>query len=360
MTLPKPKKIDVEKYVGGLSRLRTIDNPIKLSANESALGPSPKAIRALEKDKDKIYKYPESDSKYLRLNISKKFNIDPVRIICGAGSDQIFDLTCQLFLESGDEVIVTEFGFIMHRIYASLYKAKVMLAKEKDFKASVDEILEKVTSKTKIVFIANPNNPTGTYLNKSEMLNLRQKLRNDILLVVDDAYFEYLGNKDDYASGLELFKNEENVLITRTFSKIYGLAGLRLGWGYSSKEIIDSMYQIKPPFNVNRAALTAGVEAINDNEWTQKAIDHNTLWSKKIFSILNQCGIKTNEPTANFFLMNFKGLKINSDEVFEKLANKRLILRKMTQYKMSNALRLTIGNDHANEHFIESIRSILN
>jgi len=190
------------------------------------------------------------------------------------------------------------------------------------------------------------------------MLNLRQKLRNDILLVVDDAYFEYLGNKDDYASGLELFKNEENVLITRTFSKIYGLAGLRLGWGYSSKEIIDSMYQIKPPFNVNRAALTAGVEAINDNEWTQKAIDHNTLWSKKIFSILKEYKIGTNEPTANFFLMNFDEIKINSDEAFEKLASKRLILRKMIQYKIPNALRLTIGNEHANEHFIQSVGSI--
>jgi len=140
-----------------------IDNPIKLSANESALGPSPKAIQAFEKDKDKIFKYPESDSNSLREVLSEKFNIDSKRIICGSGSDQIFDLTCHLFLEPGDEVIVTEFGFIMHRIYASLYKAKVILAKEKNFKASVDEILKKVTNKTKIVFIANPNNPTGTY-----------------------------------------------------------------------------------------------------------------------------------------------------------------------------------------------------
>ena len=233
MTLPKPIKIDVERYVGGLSQLKKIDNPIKLSANESALGPSPKAIEAFERDKDKIFKYPESDSNSLRDVLSSKFNIDSKRIICGAGSDQIFDLTCQLFLEPEDEVIVTKFGFIMHRIYASLHKAKVLLAKEKNFKASVDEILKKVTDKTKIVFIANPNNPTGTYLSENEMLKLRKKLRNDILLVVDDAYFEFL-NKDDFTSGLDLFKDQANVLITRTFSKIYGLAGLRLGWGYSS------------------------------------------------------------------------------------------------------------------------------
>ena len=357
MTLPKPRKIETERYEGGLSQFKKIDNLIKLSANESALGPSPRAIEAFQKEKDKIFKYPESESSSLRDIISEKFNINSERIICGAGSDQIFDLTCQLFIEPGDEVVVTEYGFIMHRIYASLYRAKVLLAKEKNFKASVDEILKKVTDKTKIVFIANPNNPTGTYLSKSEMLNLRKKLRSNILLVVDDAYFEFL-DRDDFTSGLDLFKDEANVLITRTFSKIYGLAGLRLGWGYSSKEIIDVMYKIKPPFNVNRAALCSGIEAIKDKEWTRKAIEHNTLWSKKIFSVLKEYKIQTNEPTTNFFLMNFNKTKINSDEAFEKLANNRLLLRKMTQYKIPNALRLTIGDKESNELFVECIRSI--
>ena len=359
MTLPKPIKFKVERYIGGLSQFKKIDNPIKLSANESALGPSPRAIQAFENNKDKIFKYPESESDSLRKVLSEKFNIDSKRIICGSGSDQIFDFTCRLFLEPGDEVIVSQFGFIMHRIYASLYKAKVILAKEKNFKVSIDEIIKKVSNKTKIVFIANPNNPTGTFLSKNEMLSLRKKLRSDILLVVDDAYFEFL-NSDNFISGLDLFKNSDNVLVTRTFSKIYGLAGLRLGWGYSSKEIIEAMYQIKPPFNVNRAALTVGKEAIKDNEWTKRAIEHNTLWSKKIFSVLKECKIKTNEPSVNFFLMNFNETKISSDDVFEKLADKRLIVRKMTQYKIPGALRLTIGNEDANEHFIQSIRSIFN
>ena len=358
MKLPKPINFKVERYISGLSQFKKIGNPIKLSANESALGPSPKAIRAIEKDKDKIFKYPESDSNSLRETLSEKFDIDSKRIICGSGSDQIFDLTCHLFLEPGDEVVATEFGFIMHRIYASLYKAKVILAKEKNFKASVDEILGKVTSKTKIVFIANPNNPTGTYLSKNEMINLRKKLRSNILLVVDDAYFEFLSS-ENFVSGLDLFKDSANVLITRTFSKIYGLAGLRLGWGYSSKEIINAMYQIKPPFNVNRNAIVAGIEAIKDKGWTKKAIEHNTLWSKKIFSVLKEFNIKTNEPSANFFLMNFDETKIKSDEVFKKLAKEKLILRKMKQYKISNALRLTIGNKKVNEHFIKSVVSIL-
>jgi len=357
MKLPKPIKFKVERYIGGLSQFRKIKNPIKLSANESALGPSPKAIEAFEKEKNKILKYPESDSNFLREILSEKFKIDSKRIICGSGSDQIFDLTCRLFLKPGDEVIVTEFGFIMHRIYASLCGAKIVLAKEKDFQASAEEILKKVTNKTKIVFIANPNNPTGTYLPKNEIINLRKKLKSNILMVVDDAYYEFL-NSDDFKSGLDLFKDSDNVLVTRTFSKIYGLAGLRLGWGYSSKEIIDAMYQIKPPFNVNRAALVAGVEAIRDVEWTERATEYNTLWAKKIFSVLREHNIKTNEPSANFFLINFGGTKVNSNEAFEKLANKGLILRKMTQYKIADSLRLTIGNKEANEHFIESVESI--
>ncbi len=357
MLLPKPINIKADRYVGGLSKFKKINNPIKLSANESALGASPKAIKAFEKDKNNIFNYPESESNSLRDVISKKFSIEFDRIICGAGSDQIFDFTCKLFLEPGDEVVVSEYGFIMHRIYSSIYRAKVLLASEKNFKVSVNEILSKISAKTKIVFIANPNNPTGTYLTKSEMLNLREKLRSNILLVVDDAYVEFM-NKDDFSSGLDLFKNSGNVLITRTFSKIYGLAGLRLGWGYGSREIIDAMHKIKPPFNVNRAALTAGIEAIKDQDWIDKAVEHNYKWAEKIFFILEKMKIVTNEPTANFFLMKFDKTTISSEEVFEKLANQGLILRKMKQYRISNSLRLTIGNTQTNEYFIKTIRSI--
>jgi len=358
MILPKPINLDVERYIGGLSKYKKIDNPIKLSANESALGASPKAIKAFEGVKDKIFNYPESDSSSLRSAISKKFNLDPEKIICGAGSDQIFDFICKIFLKPNDEVIVTEFGFIMHRIYSSIHGAKVLLAKEKNYKASVDEILKKVSKKTKIMFIANPNNPTGTYLTKDEMLDLRKKLRSDILLVVDDAYFEFMNNSD-FRSGLDLFKESANVLITRTFSKIYGLAGLRLGWGYASKEIITAMYKVKPPFNVNKAAIAAGIEAIQDNTWIKKAIEHNIIWAKKIFSVLEKNKIISNKPSTNFFLMNFDKTKINSEEVFEKLADNSLILRKMNQYKIHNSLRLTIGSKKTNEYFIKTIESIL-
>ncbi len=217
MNLPKPRNINVERYIGGLSKIKKIDKSIKLSANESALGASPKAIKAFNKEKKKVFNYPETDSNSLREAISKKLKINYNRIICGSGSDQIFDFVCKSFLNHGDEVIVSEFSFIMYRIYASLYGSKVLLAKEKNYKVSAREILKKVSSKTKIVFIANPNNPTGTYLSKKEMIGLRKNLRSNILLVVDDAYFEFM-NQKNYSSGLDLFKESENVLITRTFS----------------------------------------------------------------------------------------------------------------------------------------------
>jgi histidinol-phosphate aminotransferase len=251
------------KYVGGLSQIKNIKDPIKLSANESALGPSKRAVAAFIKSSKKLSRYPDGNSNVLIQSISKNLKLNPNNIVIGNGSDEIISLACQLFLKPNDEVIVTEYSFLMYRIYAKIHGGKVIVAPEDDFKANIDSILAKVTSKTKIVFLANPNNPTGTYLDKNEMLLLRKKLRSNILLVVDDAYFEFVVNKD-YASGLDLFRSHSNVLITRSFSKIYGLASLRLGWGYGSKNIISAMKLIKPPFNVNSAAQAAGVEALND------------------------------------------------------------------------------------------------
>ena len=243
MKLPKPRKIIAEKYVAGLSLFKSKRSPIKLSANESALGPSPKAVKSYNSIGKGFVRYPDSDGTFFRKVLAKKFRLDKNRIILGSGSDQIFELVCKLFLNKGDEVVVTQYSFIIYRIYSGMCEAKVKYAKEDNFRASVNSILNCVTKKTKIVFLANPNNPTGTYLSKTEMLELRRKLRGDILLVVDDAYFQYIDDSN-YSSGLELFLNSGNVMITRTFSKIYGLAGLRIGWGYSSKEIIKKLYAV--------------------------------------------------------------------------------------------------------------------
>ena len=263
MTLPKFKNIGFEPYKPGKSKLAKIRNIIKLSANESALGTSPKAKREINKSIN-FYKYPDSKSKNLRFSISKKFKCNFEKIICGSGSDEIIQIICQLFLKSGDEAIVPQFSFLMYRIYSRNVGAKVIYANEKNYKISVSEIIKKVSKKTKVVFLANPNNPTGTYLEKSELLSLRKKLRSNILLVVDDAYVEYMKNKN-YISGLKLFKNSNNVIILRTFSKIYGLASLRIGWGYGPKKIINAMNKIKPPFNINTA-----VAALKYNNFIKK------------------------------------------------------------------------------------------
>ena len=356
MTLLKFNKNSFESYKPGKSRLSRLKNVIKLSANESALGVSPKVGKEINK-KINFSKYPDSKSNNLRLNISKKFNCEFAKIICGAGSDEIIQIICQLFLKRKDEVIVPQYSFLMYRIYSKIVGAKVLYAKENNFKISVSEILNKVSKKTKIVFLANPNNPTGTYLKKNELLELRKKLRSNILLVVDDAYDEYM-KKKDYASGLKLFKKNENVIILRTFSKIYGLASLRIGWGYGPKKIIDAMNIIKPPFNVNMAAQLAAVAALNDKSFINKSVKHNLIWANKIKKFLNKLNIITNEVTANFLLLNFSKCKYSANYIKKKLENNGIILRSMQTYKINNALRLTIGSSSANNKLIRILNKI--
>ena len=359
MKLPKPRKIIAEKYVAGLSLFKSRRSPIKLSANESALGPSPKAVKSYNSIGRGFVRYPDSDGTFFRKVLAKKFKLKRDRIILGSGSDQIFEMVCKLFLNRGDEVIVPEYSFIIYRIYSRMFGANVRYAKEKNFKPSVDSILDCVNKKTKIVFLANPNNPTGTYLEKNEILKLRKKLRSDILLVIDDAYYEYIDDPS-YACGIELFSNSENVIVTRTFSKIYGLAGLRIGWGYGPKKIIKKLYEIKPPFNVSRPALFAATEAVKDTKWLNKAIKHNNFWAKKIFDLVEKIGISTNKTNVNFFLLNFNFVKFSAKQVFNKLANSGILVRQMDVYSIKNSLRVTIGNSKENKKLILELRRIFN
>ena len=359
MKLPKPRKIIAEKYVAGLSLFKSRRSPIKLSANESALGPSPKAVKSYNSIGKGFVRYPDSDGTFFRKVLGKKFCLDSNRIILGSGSDQIFELVCKLFLKKGDEVVVSEYSFIIYRIYSRMCGATVKFAKEENFTPSAQSILDCVNKKTKVVFLANPNNPTGTYLDRNEMLELRKRLRSDILLVVDDAYHEFIKDPN-FASGMELFSKSKNVLITRTFSKIYGLAGLRIGWGYSSKAIIQKLYEIKPPFNVSRPALFAATQAIQDTNWLNKAIKHNNYWSEKIFDVIDEIGIATNKTNVNFFLLNFDFVDKSSSQVFNKLANSGILVRQMDVYSIKNSLRVTIGNNYENKKFIRTLGRIFN
>ena len=359
MKLPKAKTLNVEKYVAGLSLFKQKFAKIKLSANESALGPSPKAIKEYIKVSKNFKRYPDSDGTFLRKTIAKKFKLDQSKIILGNGSDQIIELICKAFLSKNDEVVVSQYSFIIYRIYSKLNSAKVVYATENNFTSSVDNILSCITKKTRIVFIANPNNPTGTYVDKKEILKLRKKLRSDILLVVDDAYFEYM-NVKNYENGLKLFSKFKNVVVTRTFSKIYGLAGLRIGWGYASKSIIDSLYKIKPPFNVSRPALFAATVAIKDTVWLNKEKRHVKKWSKIFYDSFKKLNINIIGTDVNFLLINFDRVKKTSNQVFYALAKAGILLRQMHVYLIKNSLRVTIGNRKENLKLIVELKKILN
>lgn len=351
MTLPKPKTVNVDLYIGGLSNIQNVSNPVKLSANESALGPSPKVLEIF-KSGFNLKKYPDGKSSKLKETIAKKLSINEDQILIGSGSDEIISLICQSFLNKDDEVIMSEDSFLMYRIYSQLNGAVVRFAKNENNKFSVSETLKLVTNKTKIVFIANPNNPSGTYINSDELMKLRKNLPENILLMVDDAYAEFV-TKNDYKSGLDIFKNSKNTVVSRTFSKIFGLANLRLGWGYGSKEIIEAANLFRPPFNISGIAEKAGCAAILDDEWIKKNVEHNEKWSKIIFEKISSKNIITNDPVANFFLLNFDNAKLNSEQAFDIFINNKILLRKMNTYGIKNSLRVTIGTDEENKTFLD-------
>tara|TARA_Y100001970_G_scaffold6336_1_gene7224 strand:- start:7296 stop:8381 length:1086 start_codon:yes stop_codon:yes gene_type:complete len=357
MTVPKFKNIKIQAYKPGRSAINKRKKYIKLSANESSLGVSTSVRKILKNKKLFINRYPDSKSKVLRRAISKKLNCDFDKIICGAGSDEIIQMICQLYLNKNDEVILPEYSFLMYRIYSKIIGAKVLFSREINFKISIENILKKVTKKTKLVFIANPNNPTGTYLNKAELIYLRKKLDKKILLVIDDAYNEY-NLKKDYVSGLELFKRSKNVFILRTFSKLYGLASLRIGWGYGDKKIINALYKIKPPFNVNYFAELCATKAISDNEFVRKSVKHNFFWGNKIKKLFNNYKISSNEINSNFLLLNFKNCKISSKIFFDKLLYNGIIARNMNEYNIKNSLRLSIGNSFENKYLLKTVKKI--
>jgi len=360
MTITRFKQFKIEAYKPGKSKIKKLRKIIKLSANESALGMSSRVSKIMSKKSLSFFRYPDGKSKLLRSQIAKKFRCNKDKIICGAGSDEIIQMLCQLYLKPKDEVIVPQFSFLMYRIYAKIVGASVVFAKEKKLKVSISEIIKKVSSKTKIVFLANPNNPTGTYLTKLELIELRKKLRKNILLVVDDAYAEYMKNSD-YKSGLVLFRNKQNVFILRTFSKIYGLSSLRVGWGYGSKVIIDALNIIKPPFNVNEVAQKAAVEALKDNKFIHRSIKHNTFYARKLKNFLHKYDINSNKVSANFLLLDFNNCKFNAKYFYNKLKLKGIILRSTEDgYKIKNMLRLTIGSRKDNLEFIRATESIFN
>ncbi|HRD78015.1 MAG TPA: histidinol-phosphate transaminase, partial [Hyphomicrobiaceae bacterium] len=341
--VPKPGILDIHAYVPGESSVPGGLKPIKLSSNETPLGASPKAIAAYKAEADSLERYPDGGATALRNAIAAKYGLDPTRIVCGCGSDELLNLLAHAYLGNGDEAVFTEHGFLVYKIVTLGNGAKPVVVKCREHRTDVDAIIAALTPRTKIVFLDNPNNPTGTYIPFSEVRRLHAALRPDTLLVLDSAYAEYV-RRNDYEAGLELVATSANTVMTRTFSKIYGLAALRLGWAYCPAHIADVLNRIRGPFNVTAPAIAAGVAAINDSAHVDASLAHNDKWLPWVTAELEKLGLKVNPSVGNFILIHFPADAAHGADAADKhLKSRGIILRRVAGYGLPQCLRMTIG-----------------
>ena len=356
---PRPGVLDIAPYVPGKSSAPGVAKVFKLSSNETPLGASEATIAAYKTIAGHLEDYPDGSASALREAIGGVFGLDPDRIVCGAGSDDLLNLIARAYLSDGDEAIHTTHGFLVYPIATLGTGAKPVVAPEKNFTADVDAILARVSPRTKVVFLANPNNPTGTYLPFDEVKRLHKGLPPQVLLVLDAAYAEYV-QRNDYESGIELVATSENVVMCRTFSKIYGLAALRLGWMYGPAPIVDAINRIRGPFNVNAPAIAAGIAAIRDTAHVETSRAHNTRWLAWLTEEIGKLGLPVTPSVANFVLIHFpetKGRTAKDADAF--LTKRGLILRQVGAYKLPNALRMSVGTEEANRLVVKALAEFL-
>ena len=356
---PRPGVLDIAPYIPGKSSAPGVAKVFKLSSNETPLGPSANAVAAYRMAGEHLEDYPDGSASALRDAIGAAFGLDPDRIVCGAGSDDLLNLLARAYLRDGDEAIHTTHGFLVYPIAIMGTGAKPVVAPETDYTANVDAILARVTAKTKVVFLANPNNPTGTYIPFDEVKRLHRSLPATALLVLDAAYAEYV-RRNDYDSGIELVATSDNVVMTRTFSKIYGLAAVRLGWLYGPAHVVDAINRIRGPFNVNGPAIAAGIAAIRDAAHIESAREHNARWLPWLTEEIGKLGLKVTPSVANFVLIHFpesKGRTAKEADAF--LTKRGLILRQVGAYKLPNALRMSVGTEEANRLAVAALREFL-
>ncbi len=353
---PRPGILEIEAYVPGESKVPGGIKPAKLSSNETPLGPSPKAVAAFSETAKDLERYPDGQATVLRQAIARRYGLDACRIVCGSGSDEILGLLARGYLGPGDEAIYTQHGFLVYRIAILTNGATPVVAPEKDLTTDVDAILKCVSPRTRVVFLANPNNPTGTYIPINEVRRLRAGLPANVLLVLDAAYAEYV-SRNDYEAGLELVATTPNTVMTRTFSKIHGLAALRIGWAYCPPEIADVLNRIRGPFNLSSAAIAAGAAAMDDEAHMDAARRHNDRWLPWVTLELTKLGFEVTPSVANFVLFHFPaGAKKTSEAADAYLKSKGVIVRKVGAYGFPNALRMTIGSEDDNRRAIAALK----
>jgi len=338
---PQPGILDITLYQGGTAHLPGIANAVKLSSNENPFGPGDAAKEAFRKASYHLHRYPSSDHAGLRGAIAEVHGLDPARILCGNGSDEIIALLCQAYAGPGDEVIHTEHGFGMYRISALANGATPVEVRERERVTDVDAILAACTPTTKLVFIANPNNPTGTMIGEGEVARLAHGLPDHVLLVLDGAYAEYV---EGYDGGAALVDARQNVVMTRTFSKLYGLGGLRIGWGYGPAHVINVLSRVRGPFNLSSAALAAAEAAVRDAEWATKCREGNTRWRAWLAEALAEHGVPSDTSLANFILARFAS-QAEAEACDEHLKSEGLIVRRVAGYNLPNCLRITVGDE---------------
>jgi histidinol-phosphate aminotransferase len=356
---PRPGVLKIAPYVPGKSEAPGAAKVFKLSSNESPLGPSPNAKAAYIKAAETLQDYPDGAASSIREAIGKTYGLDPDRIVCGAGADELLTLLVNTYVGPGDEVVYSQHGFLMYAINTLAVGATPVTAPEKELTADVDALLKAVTAKTKLMFLANPNNPTGTYLPFDEVRRLQRGLPPHVLLVLDAAYAEYV-RRNDYETGIELVATTDNVVMCRTFSKIFGLAAARLGWMYGPAHVIDAINRVRGPFNVSAPAMAAGIAALSDTAHLQAAQAHNEKWLPWLTEELTKLGLKVTPSVANFILIHFPQTKGKTAPEADAFLTKRgLVLRAVAAYQLPNALRMTIGPEEANRLLVESLKEFL-
>jgi histidinol-phosphate aminotransferase len=343
--VPQPGILEIAPYVGGASKAPGARRQIRLASNESALGPSPRAIAAYQAAAAEIHRYPDGGSAGLREALGRLHGIDPERIVCGTGSDELISLLAHAYAGEGDEVLYSRHGFLMYPIAAQAAGATPVAVPERDLTIDVDAVLAHVNERTRLVFLANPNNPTGTYIPAEEMVRLHETLPKSVVLVIDAAYAEFV-TRNDYEPGIALVERAPNVVMLRTFSKIYALGGLRLGWAYCPAPIAEVLNRIRGAFNVNSAVQAAGIAAIEDIATVDRARAHNEVWRSWLTEALEGLGLTVNPSVANFILVRFPdGAGCDAVAAREFLQSRGILTRGMHSYGLPEWLRITIGKE---------------